>query len=96
MSFNSVKKILKLKDNFSNLLFKKIENIYRTINDIGKMKSYINIITKNFSYKQIIIFIKNNNINKFIKTLDKYVVNFSYSLKSIKSNTIINFIYSNY
>lgn len=96
MSFNSVKKILKLKDNFSNLLFKKIENIYRIINNIGKMKPYINITTKNFSYKQIIIFIENNNINKFIKTLDKYVVNFSYSLKSIKSNTIINFIYSNY
>lgn len=96
MLFNSVKKILKLKDNFSNLLFKKIENIYRIINNIGKMKPYINITTKNFSYKQIIIFIENNNINKFIKTLDKYVVNFSYSLKSIKSNTIINFIYSNY
>ena len=96
MSFSSIKKILKLKDNFPNLLFKKIEDIYRTINDTGKMKPYINITTKDFSYKQIIIFIENYNINKFIKTSGKYIANFSYSLKGIKSDTIINFICSNY
>ena len=37
----SIKEILKLKNNFPNLLFKKIEDIHRTINDTGKTKPHI-------------------------------------------------------
>ena len=47
-------------------------------------------------YKQIIVSMGDNNINKFMKTLCKYVANLNYSLKSIKSDTIIDFIYSNH
>jgi len=60
------------------------------------MKPYINITTKDLSYKQIIIFIEDNNINKFIKISDKHVANLSYSLQDIKLDTIVDFIYSNY
>ena len=47
-------------------------------------------------YKQIIVSMGDNNINKFMKTLCKYVANLNYSLKSIKSDTIIDFIYSDH
>ena len=60
------------------------------------MKPCINITTKDSSYKQIIIFIENDNINKFIKTLSKHIANLSCSLKGIKSDTIVDFICSDY
>jgi len=40
------KNILKLKDSFSNLPNKKIKNMHRTVNDTGKTKLHINIMTK--------------------------------------------------
>ena len=47
----NIEDILTIKDSFSNLLNKKIENIYKTINDTRKMKSHINIIIKDLSCK---------------------------------------------
>jgi len=60
------------------------------------MKPCINVTTKDPSYKKIIIFIEDDNINKFIKTSGKHIANLSCSLKGIKSDTIVNFICSNY
>jgi len=45
-----VSEILKIKDNFPNLLFKKIEDIYKVINGISKLKPYIKMTTKNSSH----------------------------------------------
>lgn len=45
----SVSDILKLKDNFSNLAAKKIENIQKIINDSSKTKFCIKMINKSFS-----------------------------------------------
>jgi len=50
----NVSEILKLKENFPNLLAKKIENIYKIINDSGKMKPKINMITEGSSRKKIL------------------------------------------
>lgn len=47
----NVSEILKLKENFLNLSAKKIKNIYRTINDSGKVRSKINMTTKRSSRK---------------------------------------------
>jgi len=47
----NVKEILKLKNNFPNISSKKIKEIYRTINNTSKMKSHINMTTKDASYK---------------------------------------------
>jgi len=41
-----VGKILKIKEKFPNLLAKKIEYIYKMINDLDKIKSMINMTTK--------------------------------------------------
>jgi len=94
--FGSVKEILKIKDKYPNLPSKKIEDIHNIINSIGKSKPYINMTTKDPSYKQIIVSIGSENINKFMASLDDYISNLNYALKSIKSNTIIDFIHSNY
>ena len=91
-SFGNVKEIFKLKNNFSNFSFKKIKDIYMAISNLGKIKSCINITTKNSSCKQIIS-MKNNNSKKFIKSSDNYITNLNCALKNIKSDTIIDFIY---
>jgi len=88
----NIKEILKLKNNFPNLLSKKIEDIHRTINNSGKTKPHINMTTKDSSYKQIIIPMGSNNSKKFMKSLDDHVTNLNHALKSIKSDTIVDFI----
>lgn len=92
----NVKEILKIKNNFHNLSSKKIEEIYKTINELGKPKSHINMITKGLLCKQIIVPISNDNLNKFMPFLSKYIVNINRALKNIKSDTIANFIYTNH
>lgn len=62
------------------------------ISNLGKIKSCINITTKNSSCKQIIS-MKNNNSKKFMKSSDNYITNLNCALKNIKSDTIIDFIY---
>jgi len=91
-SARNIKDILKLKENFSNLLAKKIENVHNTINKTDKPKPCINMTTKGLPYKQIIIPISSDNINKFIVSSSEHVAGPNYILKSIKSDNIIDFI----
>jgi len=88
----SVKNILKLKENFPNLLMKKLEDIYKTINNKGKPKPHIHTTTKDLSQKQIIISMSKNNIEKFITLSGKHVANMNHTLRSIKLDTLIDFI----
>jgi len=92
----NVNDILKLKDSFLNHLNKKIENIYRTINDTGKTKLYINIMIKDPLHKQIIVLMDYDNIFKFVASSDKHVANLNRALKDIKLDTFIDFIRSNH
>ena len=48
-SSGNVKEILKLKENFPQLLLKKIEDIYKTINRMRKPKLHINMTTEGLS-----------------------------------------------
>ena len=89
----NIKEILKIKNNFSNLLIEKIEEINKTINSLRITKSCFNITTKGLSYKQIIIFIGKDNIDKFMTKSDKHISSMNKALKGIKSNTIIDFIH---
>jgi len=92
----NIKNILILKENFSNLLAKKIENIHNTINKINKPKPHINMTTKGSLYKQIIVSISSNNINKLMVSSSEHVAGLNHTLKGIKSDNIINFIQINY
>jgi len=80
----NVKDILKLKENFPNLLAKKIENIHNIINKTNKPKSHINMTTKDLSHKQIIVFMNSNNnlIISLILSGLTIVVSLSYPTKS--------------
>ena len=94
--FFNVQDIFKLKENFFKLFNKKIEKIYKTINNLNVFKLYINMTIKSLSYKQIIVLINSNNLKKFLFLLSKHVINFNYVLKGIKSKIFVNFIRFNY
>ena len=86
-----VSKILKIKENFPNLLTKEIENIHKMINDSGKLKSRINITTKGPSRKQVIIPISNDNKSKFMALSSMHIANLNSILKNIKLEIMVNF-----
>lgn len=88
VSVPNVSKILKLKKNFTSLLTKKIENIYKAINNSGKVRPKINMTTKEPLRKQIIIPISNNNKAKFITFLSTYITNINIMNKVTSSSDL--------
>jgi len=48
-SLPNINKVLKIKENFPNLLVKKIKNIQKIINKLRNKKPYISIILKGLS-----------------------------------------------
>ena len=93
---SNIKEILKIKESFSQLSKKKVEEIHKNINNLSKLKSYISMTTKRPSCKQIIISMGNKNITTFMKSFSKHVANINQALKSIKSDNLINFIHLDY
>ena len=92
---NNIKEIIKIKNNISNISAKKIEEIYKVLNKPKKDKFKLNITTKGSLRRQVIIPISLNNSQKFILLSKKYVFNIDRALKDIKSDTMVNFIYTN-
>ena len=89
-----VKKILKLKKNFLNLLLNKIKNIYNMINNSEKIKPRISMITKGSFRRHIIIPISNDNILNFMKSSSLYITNLNKVFKNIKSEIVAEFVQS--
>ena len=85
----NVQNILKLKKNFYNLSDKKIEDIHKTMNNSGNPKPCISMMTKDPSYKQIIVSIGSDNIKKFMASFSDHVINLNHTLKDIKLNDFI-------
>ena len=92
----SVSKILKIKESFSNMSSKKIEDIHKIINNSGKTKIRINMTIKGPSRWQIIVPIETDNISKFISLLEDHIVNINRVLRNIKSDILADFIYNNH
>ena len=93
VSSKNIGNILKIKKNFSELLNKKIEKINKTIfGKADKPRSKINIMTKGPSRKQIIIPMTIDNTNKFMLAFSKHITNLNHSLKSIKTDLMVDFI----
>lgn len=92
----NINNILKIKNNFPNLLNRKVKEINRTITNSNKTKLRINMTTKDSSCKQIIILIGNNHIIEFMKIAGEYISNLNCTLRGIKPNTIIHFIHINH
>ena len=91
----SISNILKLKDNFPNLLTKKIENIQRIIDNSNKTKYHIKMTTKDPSWKQIIIPMSKENGNKFMESTSIYIANINRALKNIKSSVLADYTWKN-
>ena len=91
---NITRETLKIKKMFSNLPNKKIEKMQKVINGSeDKAKLKINMTNKGPFRKQVIVPMNNDIAKKFIKNSSLYVANINHALKTIKSNTIANFIH---
>jgi len=64
---NNTREVLKIKEIFSHLQAKKIENIQKIINSKDKPKLRIHMITKEPSRKKVIVPMSNDNKIKFMK-----------------------------
>ena len=92
----NINEVLKIKENFPNLLVKKIKNIQKTINKLRKEKPYINIMIKGPSKRQVIILMDNNNILKFMISSSAHIANINRTLKNIKSDIVADFACANH
>ena len=85
---NMARETLKIKEAFSNLQNKKIENIQKIISSKGKPKSCLNMITKRPSHKQVIVLMNATNTCSFIKDSSTHIANINRALKNIKLDVI--------
>ena len=93
-SDNIARKVLKIKEVFSNLQGKKIENIQKIINRGDKPKPRLNITTKRPLCKQVIIPINSDNTGKFMANSSDHIININRLLKKIKSECKVDYIRS--
>ena len=91
---NIVRKVLKIKETFSNLQGKKIKNIQKIINRDDKLKPRLNMTTKKPLCKQVIISMNSDNIEKFMTNLSNHIININRLLKNIKSEYKADYIRS--
>jgi len=91
-SGNNTREVLKIKEVFSNLQEKKIENIQKIINRGDKPKPRLNMTTKGLSHKQIIIPMNSDNTVKFISNSSNHIININRLFKNIKSDCKVDYI----
>jgi len=89
---NITRETLKIKNTFSNLQNKKIDQVQKIICGDQKPKPCINMTTKGPSHKQVIVPMNSENARKYMKNVSSHVININRALRSIKSNIIANFI----
>jgi len=80
---NTTREILKIKEAFSSLQNKKIEQVQKIISGESKPKLCINITSKRPSYKQVIVSMSIDNAKNFVKDLSAHIVNINRSFKNI-------------
>ena len=75
-SKRNINDIIKIKEAFLKLSSNKVLEVHNIINKAGnKDKPKFNMITKSLSYKQIIILMDTNNIERIINQVEKHVEN---------------------
>jgi len=89
---SNIKNIVKIKENFSNLSAKKVEEIHKVLNRPKKDKPRLNMITKSLFRKQVLVLMSFNNSDQFMVLSRKYVANINRALKDIKVDVITDFI----
>jgi len=76
--------MMKIKNSFLNLSFKKVEKIHKVVNKKknDKLKPKISIITKEPSQRQVLISISPENSKKFIVLSGQHIININRVLKT--------------
>ena len=92
---NYTEDIIRIKETFSSLSASKIDQVQKIIKSRPKSKPYIQITTKSLSRKQIIVPMNGDNIMKFMKESNHYILNINKALRNIKSDVLVDFICSN-
>ena len=86
---------LKIKEMFPKLQNQKIDQVQKIINGIkNKVKPWINMTTKGPSHKQIIVSMNNEMAKKYCKNTSQHIITINHTLKAIKSNVMVDFIWS--
>jgi len=95
-TIGNTKEVLKIKEAFPLLKAKNIDNIQKIINENNnpKPKSCLNLTTKGLSCKQVIVPMSSNNKKNFMNKSNVYVSNMSRTLKNIKYDILVDFIYT--
>jgi len=86
--------VLKIKEVFSTIDAKKIDQINNIVKGNLKPKPCIQMTTKGPSRKQVIILMSGKNNNNFIKNSATHVTNINKHLKNAKSEVLVDYIYS--
>ena len=72
----------------------KVLDIHKVLNNIKKKeKPKINMTTKGSLRKQVIVPISLNNVNRIMTKLNKHIININRSLKGIKFNISVDYIW---
>ena len=87
--------ILKIKELFSALNMKEIDQVNNIIKGNLKPKPCIQMTIKEPSRKQVIITISINN-NTFIRNLTTHVANINRLFKNTKSEVLVDYIHSDF
>lgn len=95
-TIGNTEEVLKIKEAFSLLKAKNINNIQKIINenDNPKLKLYLNSAMKGLLHKQVIVPISGNNKKNFMDKSNIHILNMNRTLKNIKSNISVDFIHT--
>jgi len=88
----NIKDIMKIKDNFSNLSAKKIEEVHKFLNMPKNKKPRLNMTMKDLLRRQVLVLISSANLEKFMVLSSKHAANINKTLKNIKSDIMADFI----
>ena len=87
--------VIKIKETFSSVGVKEINQINNIIKGPSKPKPCIQMTTKGPSRKQVIIPMAKDNIDKVMKNSSIHVANLNRNLRNTKSEVSVDFIHSN-
>jgi len=91
----STTNVIKIKETFSSVGVKEINQINNIIKEPSKPKPCIQMTTKGPSRKQVIIPMAKDNIDKVMKNSSIHVANLNRNLRNTKSEVSVDFIRSN-
>ena len=94
VSSANIKKIVKFKDMFPNLLTKKIKEVQKVIYEQKKDKPRFNMMMKDPLRRQVLVPMSSMNSNKFMALSSIHITNINWALKAIKLDTMADFIWA--